>query len=121
MVGCREIQNIVEFFRRSLLRAIIFKRRFVRPGRMTYLDILVRLLLSLLGLLVRIVLPLVFRLPFFLLGRQFFLIGFESGPHLRNHGKGVVNLLLQIAVFVFEFVALRRQLDYRPLGIVVKG
>ncbi len=111
MVGVREVQNVVEFFRGGLLRAVLLKRRFVvRSRRVVHLRIVADLWFVLLRLRVRVVLPLVLNLLFLLLAGKFFLIGLESGSDLGDHGERVMDLLLEIAVLVLEFVKLLRYL-----------
>jgi len=44
------------------------------------------------------------------LGGEFLVVGLEGGPDLGDHGEGVVDLLLEVTVFVFEFIELFGQL-----------
>jgi hypothetical protein len=48
---------------------------------------------------------LLFVLPLISLAAEFLLVGLEVGPDLRDHGEGVVHLLLEICVFILELVA----------------
>lgn len=73
---------------------------------------------------IRLVLIIRFRLIlpicFYLLLLLFLLAGLEIGPDLRDHGEGIVHLLLEIGILILELIVLEHELIEFVFGVVVE-
>lgn len=64
----------------------------------------------------RLILPICFYLLLLLL----LLAGLEIGPDLRDHGEGMVHLLLEIGILILQLIVLEHEFIELVFGVVVE-
>lgn len=72
------------------------------------------------GLVLIIRFRLILPICFYLLLLLFLFAGLEIGPDLRDHGEGIVHLLLEIGILILEFVVLEHEFIELGFGVVVE-